>query len=259
LAVVTLAAPDVQAQGLHPHGTTPTPSSATVAESDGVELALPDLITLPPFDLRIVRIPSTGRAILRFSNAIANIGEGPLELVGRRTRGVEAYRVTQRLYGTHDLVLAEPIIGRIRFHPDHDHYHLDEFARYELWSLTESGAIDELVAVSSKVSYCVMDTDPWTAPAAERRGYSSCHPWRQGLSPGWSDNYASHLAGQWLEITDLPSGIYFLRSIADPADQLRESDDFNNEGHLLFRMEGDALSPVDPMGVSWLRQEMSGK
>lgn len=249
-----LSVGSVQAAESHTHEATPTPHAGVEVGSSVVELSLPDLITLPPFDLRVVDIPSTGKRILRFSNSIANIGPGPLELVGRPGRGTDAYQVTQRLYGSHQDILAEPVIPHIRFHHDHDHYHLDEFSRYELWSLSDSGQLEELVAVSSKVSYCVMDTEPLAATESARPGYASCFPSLQGLSPGWSDTYASHLAGQWLEITDLPPGMYLLRSIADPADHLREADDFNNEGHLLFELNGTELRVIDPSQISWLRK-----
>lgn len=236
------------------HTPVPTTDAPTESgEAEQGELVLPDLVTLPPFNLRVVDIPSMGRRILRFSNAIANAGPGTLEVVGERVVGENVYQVRQRLFGSDGVALAEPVISRIRFDQDHEHYHMDEFSRYELWSLTSAGAIGELMAVKSKVSYCLMDTDRWTAPEDEVRRYASCYPSRQGLSPGWMDNYQYNIAGQWLDITGLPPGPYLLRSIADPADQLRETDDFNNEGQLVFWMDGAELTPVDPLDVSWLR------
>src|SRR6266704_1311860 len=41
----------------------------------------PDLRTLPPSDIGIEYDPTTGQKLLRFSNAIANLGEGPLEVI----------------------------------------------------------------------------------------------------------------------------------------------------------------------------------
>src|SRR5262245_33118342 len=41
----------------------------------------PDLQTLPPTDIGIEYNPVTGQKLLRFSNTIANVGEGPLELI----------------------------------------------------------------------------------------------------------------------------------------------------------------------------------
>src|SRR6266404_5401443 len=41
----------------------------------------PDLQTLPPSDIGIEYDPTTGQKLLRFSNTIANLGEGPLEVI----------------------------------------------------------------------------------------------------------------------------------------------------------------------------------
>src|SRR5438309_6025092 len=41
----------------------------------------PDLQTLPPFDIRIQNDTTTHQKLLRFSNAIANLGEGPMDLI----------------------------------------------------------------------------------------------------------------------------------------------------------------------------------
>src|SRR5207253_9824049 len=61
----------------------------------------PDLVTLPPFDIGIEYDSGTGKKLLRFSNAVANLGEGPLDVVpvnNATTGTTEAY---QRLY-SHD-------------------------------------------------------------------------------------------------------------------------------------------------------------
>ncbi len=43
----------------------------------------PDLVTLPPSDIRIDYDPNTRRKLIRFSNSIVNLGEGPLEVAPR--------------------------------------------------------------------------------------------------------------------------------------------------------------------------------
>jgi hypothetical protein len=55
----------------------------------------PDLQTLPPYNFKIQNDPAAHRKLLRFSNAIANLGEGPLELVPQNnatTGTTEAYQ-----------------------------------------------------------------------------------------------------------------------------------------------------------------------
>src|SRR5712692_69409 len=56
----------------------------------------PDLQTLPPSDVGIYHDQSTGKKLLRFSNTIANLGEGPLTLIPKSNSakgGTDAYQV----------------------------------------------------------------------------------------------------------------------------------------------------------------------
>jgi hypothetical protein len=229
---------------------TPTPTPAGQAE---LRLLLPDLITLAPFDLRIAGNPDTGRKILRFANAVANVGEGALELRGTWQEDVSGFQVSQQLYGSHGEVLAEPILPVIIYHPEHGHWHLDGFARYELWSTTHAGQLLDIVSVSGKISYCLIDTDRLTAPEGSRRGYANCSASRQGMSAGWADTYKSHLAGQWVDISGLPDGYYVLRSVADPHNHLREMDDDNNWAVVTVRIEGNQVSLAPEIDLDWSR------
>ena len=229
---------------------TATPTPTANAE---VRLLLPDLITLAPTDFRIAGNPSTGRRILRFANAVANIGDGPLELHGTWQRAVPGFQVSQQLYGSHGQVLAEPILAEIVYHPQHGHWHLDDFARYELWSLTHEGQVLDVVSVSGKISFCLIDTDRLTAPEDARRGYASCSPSRQGMSAGWADTYKAHLAGQWVDISGLPDGYYALRSVADASNYLREADDDNNWALVVVRISGNQVEPAPDIELDWSR------
>jgi hypothetical protein len=208
---------------------------------------LPDLLTLPPSGL-LIEVDAAGRKLLRLTNSIYNHGSGPLELSGVSDVSSGKTTVTQRIYAAGGS-FEEHVAGEFVFHPGHDHWHLENFVRYELWSLTPNGDLDSLVAFTGKVSYCLRDNtpsgDPSSAPAAV---YTDCDGELQGISTGWIDIYEFDLAGQVVDISTVPDGVYALRSIADPENQLRELDDANNAAMVYIQISGNQVRFVVDAG-----------
>lgn len=205
----------------------------------------PDLQTLAPYNLILDR--DHGRTLLRFSNTVANRGRGPLEVfpVNNATDGTtDAY---QRLY-SHDAfgngyVVATRFVGKFVFHPEHNHWHFDDFALYQLRNVAPDGSMGSAVLASSgKVTFCITDNTQidLTIEHAAPQTYTACGvELPQGLSVGWGDTYAYYLAGQSLDITGLPNGIYWLVSLADPDNVLEEGGgaaEANNAGAVKFQI-----------------------
>lgn len=217
----------------------------------GEPAPLPDLQTLPPFNLVLIEVPSTRRLLLRFSNSIANSGLIDLKLTGRFAYDAETYKVSQNLpVGEGDFAFVELDEGHIHYHAEHYHWHLDDFARYEVWTAAPGGVLRDLVRTNGKVSYCIMDTDR-LAGTTHSSSYHSCGPSLQGLSVGWADTYERHLPGQWVDIGGLPDGFYALRSIVDPGNFLREVNDHNNDVVVTFYLVGGSLQNVQTTSVNW--------
>lgn len=211
---------------------------------------LPDLRTLTPSGLSIVRSRGDGTTQLRLTNSVWNGGYGPLDLVGVEDRGSGMHYVVQRIAranGDTD----ELSVGNFIFHSGHNHWHLDSFAVYEVWSLGRDGMLDEVVATSDKVSYCLRDIRRSAeAEHIERAGFTSCSPVRQGLSVGWTDVYQYYLAGQSIDISGIPDGTYALMSTADPYDLIRESDETNNAVVVYLQIAGTQMEVIDrPAGT----------
>ena len=227
----------------------PQPAPTLPGEPD----PLPDLRTLSPFNLVLVEIPSSGRRLLRFSNSISNEGLIDLRLTGRYDHHADAYEVAQYLpnadggYGFFELGERH-----IEYHPEHYHWHLDDFARYEVWTAAPGGVLRDLVRTNGKVSYCIMDTDR-LAGTNQASGYHSCGPALQGLSVGWADTYERHLPGQWVDISGLPDGFYALRSIVDPGNFLHELDDANNDVIVMFYLHEGSLKNIQAESIDWLQ------
>jgi hypothetical protein len=213
---------------------------------DFARLPLPDLRTLPPFDLKIILLPGGSRE-LRLSNTVWNSGEARLELEGLVDPAVERARVVQRVYAQTGLSF-ERTMGEFVWHPEHSHWHFDRFSLYELWRLSPDGRLEELVSSSDKVSYCVIDTD---VADQEIEGFSPLRRFRgcgrtlQGLSVGWGDTYKSHLDGQSIPLDGVGDGLYVLRSTVNPDAILLESSYLNNTGMTFFEIKGDKIVLID--------------
>jgi hypothetical protein len=243
---------------------TPTPENEVSdpvdiqkSEEAPSELILPDLYTLPPYDLRLVRDTATGRTIVRFSNAIANLGPGALELRGKMDTASEAVDVKQRIFtssGEEEVSFVEEDVGQFYYHAEHEHWHWDGFSLYEVLSVLPDGSLGELHFTSDKVGYCLRDDGRLADSMVieleqlqpERRRYQSCGPSIQGLSVGWSDIYAHNTPGQWVDVTSLLDGqIYALRSTADPQQLIYEVDRTNNSAVVYFRLSGTRVELIE--------------
>jgi hypothetical protein len=196
----------------------------------------PDLQTLKPTGMRVTQEGSPQRTYLRFTNIIANLGSGPLEIHGTynpNTGNTDAFQSvkTHNASGTWSQYSSTPA-GSFEFHPTHNHWHFSVFARYELRSVTPKGGIGPTIwALSDKVSFCVVDYARFDATLehAGPRTYVTCNQTAmQGLAAGWADLYTWNLPGQELDITDVPNGTYWLVSTADPQNRLLETNNANN-------------------------------
>jgi hypothetical protein len=193
----------------------------------------PNLKTRNPKDLEFGEEEINGslHKVLRFSNTVYNAGEGPLELRGEEADGIN--KAYQRVYDQAGNFIDHPV-GQFVYHPEHEHWHFEDFAQYELWTKdayqrwNRRGELSGAVPLkASKATFCVIDIRRVRRVNEGSREpvYISCDPTQQGLSVGWGDTYGSYLFDQWIDLgsTTLPNGEYVLRSIADPVNRLKES------------------------------------
>ncbi len=215
------------------------------------EVLLPDLRTLPPSNLHLVVDPGSGRKYVRFSNLIWNSGPGRLELIGRVNRAAGQIQVAQRVFSPDDEIVEEYGFGVFKFHDLHNHWHLDDFAIYQVWALNDAGEPLHVAATGGKVSYCVQDIRRGDKDLAAVEGpdwpqYGACWGELQGLSPNWIDVYEYTLPGQYVDITGLPDGVYALITAVDPDNLIREVREHNNAGRVYFELRDYRIRIVDP-------------
>jgi hypothetical protein len=204
----------------------------------------PDLRATVPSDLYVVDDRDDGGTLrLKFTTVIWNAGEGPMEIRGSSDPDDGEVRVRQIVHRAGGDTRVVGAVGTFDFQHRHGHVHLSSFARYELWRLDGDVPVT-LVAVNPKVGFCLMDNLPVDEDrAAEDPVYDrGCDATRQGISPGWGDQYVAQLYEQDLVIEGLPDGRYRLVNVANPEGVLAEADRSNNAAHLDLALRGGTVT-----------------
>jgi Lysyl oxidase len=208
---------------------------ATVQPAAAATPDLPDLAMAPLADVSVDNT-ADGRALLRFSTTIVNIGTGRFELSASRPDASAAFKVSQRLYDADGSADERRTSAKLNFAGDgHTHWHVRNLESYELYR-TGGGA---KVGTSAKAGFCFSDDVRYRpslrgAPVSAQYhrpqcGSPSSLTLVMGLSVGWGDRYRSNLPDQYIDITGPPDGAYRLRATADASNWFKESNEKNNK------------------------------
>src|SRR5215831_19465157 len=199
--------------------------------------ALPDLVPLPSWGIRVSHPKNQTHDYLDFGATVWIGGNGPLDVEGFRSNGSPTMKAYQYFWRNGH------VIGRIRAgtmgfdgQQGHNHWHFQQFAQYALLKADKSVAVR-----SQKVGFCIAPSDPvnlllphavWQ-PSFLGFGPENCGSptalWvAQQLPLGWGDTYFQFLAGQSFDITHVPNGTYYIEVVANPEQVLRESNTGND-------------------------------
>jgi len=213
---------------------------------DGPEELLPDLDQAAPSELEIVQVGDTYR--LAFASAVDNVGRGPLLLEGERpSRAEPAMTVSQLVRRSDGTVRARSVQAELRYvrSETHAHWHLLDFERYELRRAADGTPVEP----DEKTGFCLgdryetdrgprLENEPaqpvWTEECG--RGQPGLLTVREGISPGYGDDYVPALEGQHVDVTQVPAGRYVLVHRANPGQALEESDYANNAASVLLQL-----------------------
>lgn len=242
-------------------------SFSGVRSQDGTDVIpstakLPDMATVIPQQVQIVN-PMKGskkREVLRFSNGVANIGDGPWRMrpAFPVTSSLDPQKAIQELLDSSDSsgkVVYEKIVSEFLFHPEHNHWHINGIALFEVRHSKKTGAIgtadigplyvnDLGDSVSLKTTFCLID---WIKldgnsnnGSKSDRFYFECNGSNQGISVGWVDEYHQATVGQQLDITNAPPGRYYLISTANPDHLFVDKNYTNNTAWVAFDLARDS-------------------
>src|SRR5688572_378306 len=121
----------------------------------------PNLKNQPPADLQFDRetIDGTSQYVLRFSNTAWNSGTGPLHLVpvnsGSRTTVWQYVFASTTASGS---PVEQHNVGEAEFHPEHNHWHFQDFAKYELYTKADwQNQTGVKRGQGTKTTFCIID------------------------------------------------------------------------------------------------------
>jgi hypothetical protein len=205
---------------------------------------IPDLRESVPQKIGVQNSQQT--TTLRLSTAIANTGEGSWQLRAENPASeTEPQLALQQLLKDDGTLWNEYIVSQFQYHPAHKHFHIAAVTSYELYEAsgpndTFTGDEVKTDARAEKVTSCLID---WVkisdnSPNHERQ-YSACDGEFQGVSSGWMDQYHQATPGQELDVTNIPTGYYFIVITANPALNFIETDFTNNQAWLLVYFTND--------------------
>jgi lysyl oxidase len=207
---------------------------------------LPDLDQASPDNLQVTsdRSGAIPRFHLGFDSAVDNRGPGPLVIAGHRDSAAETGMVADQTISQSDgSTRSVAGVGSLEYvySGDHDHWHLLGFDRYEL----RRAGNYRLVAPDQKTGFCLGDryeTDSsTTAPGEPGQAFYTGYCGRtqtqllslvEGISPGYGDIYFANLEGQFVDVTGIPAGEYYLVHRVNADRKLAERDYGNDAASL---------------------------
>jgi hypothetical protein len=204
-------------------------------QPDGVEVTTDGTGAIPRFHLA-------------FDSAVDNVGAGPLIIDGHRASTGEPTMVAdQTIEQTDGSTRTVPGIGGLQYvySSDHQHWHYLGFDHYELRRARDY----KLIAPDRKTGFCLgdrYDTHPESTIPGEPpqpvftgfcgRGQTELLSVREGISAGYGDVYFANLEGQFVDLTGVRAGEYYLVHRVNADHRLAESDYTNDASSLLLEL-----------------------
>jgi hypothetical protein len=214
----------------------PTTTSCYADESIGLDNPSPSGATNP-----VTRC-------LRFTSDVQNVGAGPISvgiplLISASSGQPQSGYVPGECHAVQYVTAADGSAvtrpgGDCEYHVEHGHFHYDALVGYSLRSVGAAGTIGPAVSVSHKESFCLTDDDYFgfgtTGPNGPRQnvGQPDCNLPRtvatptggagsgtyvtEGITPGWGDVYTWDTPDQYIDVTNVPSGTYWVVEETNP-------------------------------------------
>jgi hypothetical protein len=170
---------------------------------------VPDLEQSAPDDVSAVSAPEGHYRVIFNSHIRARNDDpsyGPLIVRGHRASTSEPMVADQIIKNSDGSETVRRAIGQLYYeeNPTHTHWHYKGFDRFQLRRVSDYA----IVTHDHKQGFCMPD------PVFDTRYCQSNRPnalfVQEGMSPGFRDTYHANVEGQYLDVTDVPAGQYYL-------------------------------------------------
>lgn len=203
---------------------------------------LPDLFFAPGAmasqSMDTATIP--GRVLFRFSTSIPNVGLGEFRLESNGIHVGDGREEVEQVIQRSDGSTRRQRAGAFLYNREDFHMESAGWADYRLRAVLPENGVGEVVRTGAKESVRITSSTlhdgsiPNVPPFSERLlAFLGVH----GISVGYTDLYPLSLPLQWIDVTGLASGTYWLEAEVDGAGQILESDDSNNVTRILVTLD----------------------
>ncbi len=263
------------------------PLSVTAPDA-GANDTFPDWYPAIDGSITLDQTSQQGRVLVKFPTAIKNQGTGPgigiSALPGSPiptgapitswVRPDGSHAVLQPIYsfnGSSFTLSHYRDAGSFTYHPGHGHFHFDGYNNYRLRHNVggQPGAYvdrpDGTGIIGEKIGFCLINVSSsfvmengqssTTLPGWNAAGQPSTGcGFVQGVHVGKADVYGSGTSGQWLDVTGVPNGQYFLEVTVDGENVMQETNETNNTKTFPFTLNvnppagGITRDEYDPVG-----------
>ena len=199
---------------------------------------------------------------LRFSLGPANLGPGPFEMVFESGQGIVTPGQAKQRIHLADGSVVERLAGEFEYHKTHAHYHHTGFGTLELMKVTNPAKGTMVRAgTGPKQGFCTADimlaewssfaNDPQNASPSQclAEGGSTGHNNPTGtamaISVGWADLYSWEQDGNFVDFGTNGDGRYVVRSTADAAGHVLESNENDNTSYAYIEVKGESIRVLE--------------
>jgi hypothetical protein len=174
-----------------------------------------------------------GRILFRFETSLENAGPGEfrIETTGVPVKGADLFQVEQVIQQEGGGSRRVPTPG-FSWNPSINMMEVKGWVDYRIRELLPGDAVGNVLKRGAKEQVNITSTRVFdgTIPGAPPGPFRlTAGGGVQGISVGYTDIYPTFLELQWIDITGLPSGEYWLEVAVDPANHALEADENNNE------------------------------
>lgn len=213
---------------------------------------LPDLIfdqdRMSDQQIDTSRIP--GRTLFRFSTSLANIGTGEYILQSTEVNAGDGRELVNQVIEREGASPRERDAGDFLFNPFNQRMEAEDWVAYRIREILPGDGVGPIlregqkrvVRITSSTSYN-SNLENYKLPGSQIS--ANVVYGRHGISVGWTDLYSRFLDDQWIDITGLAKGTYWLEAVVDAANHVEESNEDNNTTRIQVTLE-DASQPDFP-------------
>lgn len=187
-----------------------------------------------------------GRTLLRFQSSLPNIGPG--EFIIRSTgedRNEDQEFVEQEIRQTDGPSVFREVPG---FYYNTRTLHMDAFnwVAYRIREILPGDGVGEILRTGQKPSVRLVSSRTYDSslpnyvPSSQRITFNP-NTKRMGISVGWTDIYTASLELQWIDVSGLKQGTYWLEVEVDFGGFIEEANENNNLGRIKVTLEDSSL------------------